>query len=160
MYPYVGRSGRYDLPNPMLEVTHAELVAREPEGFGAIRSITTQNVPPGPSSALLHLIAADGILGSPSRCRAASSGSSRTEKAACGSISGFAVWRGPPAHHAVEQLVDRIMAEHTFEPPRADDEPFEGSATLAVLYRRIWLATLRFGSETGSCAHTPSPVKP
>jgi hypothetical protein len=145
LFPYVGVQGRYDQPNPMLEVPHEELVAREAGDFlRGIGSIATDMVPAGPSSALLHLVLLDGSR----RVVTLEGGLLGVEQDAQGRLvpfAGFVIREGQGGLHRMRAVAARIVAEHTSEPPRAS-EPYAGSAELAVLYGALRSATLELGT--------------
>ncbi|MFW5739686.1 MAG: DUF4419 domain-containing protein [Myxococcota bacterium] len=64
LFPYLARNGRYDRPNPLLELSHADVVsapAPTDRGWYEGPGITTADVPFGTSSVLVQLETHDGV---------------------------------------------------------------------------------------------------
>lgn len=148
LYPYVGQKGVYDQPNPMLEISHEDMLARTNEPHFGIGSITTNSVPGNPSRISVRvrdvaghtrLVWIEGGL-----C-----GVSQDEEGRLCPFSGFAVLAGGPgdacAWDRMNDVIDRIVAEHPHEPAR-EPQAQRDASPLAQLHARIESARLVFGS--------------
>ncbi|MCX4247105.1 DUF4419 domain-containing protein [Paraliomyxa miuraensis] len=148
LYPYVGANGVYDQPNPMLEVSHEDMLARTNEPHVGIGSITTDSVPSNPSRISVRVADVTGhtrlVWIEGGLC-----GVSQDEEGRLCPFSGFAVLAGDPgdacAWDRMNDVIDRIIADHPHEPVRETNTQ-RSMSPLAQLHSRIDSARLVFGS--------------
>jgi hypothetical protein len=141
LFPYVGSGGVFATPNPLLAVSHDDVVSVATSEWYAGPGITTDDVPSGVSHVPLRVetegrAAYDVTL---------SGGLLAVEEDALGRIVPRAGWSVSVARRSIHEVLDRLCAEHAITPPETRRVPPHGSAELVALYDRCETASLFAG---------------
>jgi hypothetical protein len=152
-YPYIASDGTNGRPNPMLDLRLGE--PRDQTGPG----ISTHDVPATLCRATINVsdLGANRVV----VLDAGLTGVAQDPSGALRPVAGWALAAAPPD---IEDVLDRLVAEHETTPPRDDEFGPSGGSEVIALYHRIGSASLFDGAwrlrphtETayvGSGAHT------
>jgi hypothetical protein len=147
-YPYLDFLRDANVPNPMLD-----LPIGEPRD-GTFPSVTTDSVPATLCRAVINVN--DRLDISAVALDAGLAGVTQHEDGALEPVAGWAVLPWPPD---IAKVLDRLVAEHEWTPPRPTEEevellghkmtlrhPVQGGGELIALYQRVGTASLHGGT--------------
>ncbi len=143
LFPYLGSEGRYDTRNPLLELSHAKLMAAaekapKQSGFYSGPGLAIRDAPSGLSSVALHI---DDLTRGTRDTWSLEGGLLTVEVDAAGALvpkAGLVVRR---TGVSVMDVIERIRAEHSAT-PSAGSGTVHGNAELTSFYDHLQDATL------------------
>lgn len=143
LYPYLAGGGALDVPNPLLDLPidqPRDLTAGR--GSYAGPGIRSDGVPATLSRVVVNV---NDQVGGRNHAVALHAGLVGVAQDDDGALRPVAGWHLAPAPIGIDDVVDRIVAEHESTEPRPGDL-FEGPAEVVALYRRIGSASLFGGA--------------
>ncbi|MFP2931565.1 DUF4419 domain-containing protein [Pyxidicoccus sp. 3LG] len=144
LFPYVGRGGRFDTRNPLLEVSHAELMAtakqhsRVADGWYSGPGLALRDAPSGMSSVALHV---EDFTRGTRETWTLEGGVLLVEVDEAGALVPRAGLVARRSAISVMEVIERIRAEHAAKPTDGSGT-FQGVAELTSFYDHLQEATL------------------